>query len=67
MKASRYLPISEAITKRSCRGLLRLPSRELDRATFLSHGRKAEVNISHARRVVSQIFKLIVSTNEKIP
>ena len=34
-------------------------------ATFLSHGKKREVNISHVRTVPSQIFKLIFSTREK--
>ena len=29
--------------------------------TFLSHGWKPEVNTSHVRTVVSQIYKLIVS------
>ena len=33
--------------------------------TFWSHGRTLEVNISHARLLVSQRFKLIVSTSEK--
>ena len=44
---------------------LALGNRELKHATFLSHGRQPEVNISHARKVVSQIFKLIVSTSKK--
>ena len=39
-------------------------NRELKHATFLSHGRQLEVNISHASGL-SQIFKLIVSTSEK--
>ena len=30
--------------------------RELKHATFLSHGRQPEVNISHARKVVSLRF-----------
>ena len=33
---------------------------------FFSVGRNPEVNISHARPFVSQIFKLIVVTSEKI-
>ena len=41
--------------------------RELKHATFLSHGRQPEVNISHDRTVaVSQIFKIIVSASENI-
>ena len=40
-------------------------TRELKHATFLSHGRQPEVNVSHARTVVSPTFKLIVSTSEK--
>ena len=41
--------------------------RELKHATFLSHGRQPEVNISHARTVVSvKFFKIIVSASEKI-
>ena len=39
-------------------------NRELKQASFLSFGRKPEVNISHARTMVSQIFKLIVSTGK---
>ena len=46
-------------------GQLVVISRELKHATFLSHGRQPEVNISSARTVVSQIFKLMVSTSEK--
>ena len=34
---------------------------EVKQAAFLSHGLKPEVNISHAKAVVSQILKLIVS------
>ena len=36
--------------------MLKLPIRELKHATFLSHGRTPEVNISHARTVVSLRF-----------
>lgn len=40
---------------------------ELNQATFSSHGRKPKLmNISYARIVVSQIFKLIVSISGKI-
>ena len=37
--------------------------RELIQATFSNGGRKPEVNISHTRTVVSQIFKQILSTS----
>ena len=37
--------------------------RELMQATFSNGGRKPEVNISHTRTVVSQIFKQILSTS----
>ena len=43
----------------------RVGSREIKHATFLSHGRKPEVNILLARTLVSQIFKVIVSTSAK--
>ena len=36
--------------------------RELMQAMFSNGGRKPEVNISHTRTVVSQIFKQILST-----
>ena len=40
---------------------------ELKHATFLNHSRQPEVNISHARTMVSpaQIFQLFVSNCEK--
>ena len=37
--------------------------RELMQATFSNGGRKPEVNISHTRTVISQIFKQILSTS----
>ena len=40
-------------------------NRELRSPTFLSHGRQPKVNMSHARKVVSHISNLIVSTREK--
>ena len=42
------------------------PEIKLKHATFLSVRWKSEVNISQARTMVSQIFKLIVSIWEKI-
>ena len=40
------------------------PIKKVKHATLLSHGRKPEVNISHAS--LSQIVKLIASTSETI-
>ena len=40
--------------------------KELKQATFLCHARKPKVIISHATTVVSQIFKLILYTSDKI-
>ena len=41
-----------------------LTNRELKHATFFSHGRQPEMNISQARTLgLSQIFKLIGSTS----
>ena len=39
---------------------------ELKQGTFLRHGLRPEINISHVRTVVFQILRVIVSCSEKI-